>query len=65
MPANLSAQDIYDKEFTVDAKGYNADSISKELNIAKPTTKTHIQHIYQKLTINSQQALIALINDKS
>lgn len=47
------------------AKGYNADSISKELNIAKPTTKTHIQHIYQKLTINSQQALIALINDKS
>lgn len=46
------------------AKGYNADSISKELSIAKPTTKTHIQHIYQKLSINSQQALIALINDR-
>lgn len=46
------------------AKGYNADSISRELNIARPTTKTHIQHIYQKLSINSQQALIALVNDQ-
>ena len=47
------------------AKGYHADSISAELNIARPTTRTHIQHIYQKLTINSQQELIRIVDTRS
>lgn len=47
------------------AKGYHADSISTELNIARPTTRTHIQHIYQKLTINSQQELIRIVDMRS
>ncbi|WP_180326699.1 helix-turn-helix transcriptional regulator [Raoultibacter phocaeensis] len=44
------------------AKGYHADFISAELSIARPTTRTHIQHIYQKLTINSQQELIHIVD---
>lgn len=47
------------------AKGYHADSISAELSIARPTTRTHIQHIYQKLTINSQQELIRIVDMRS
>lgn len=50
--------------FRLLAKGRNAEYISQELCIAKPTTKTHIQHVYQKLTINSHQELIDLIDDK-
>ena len=46
------------------AKGYHADSISAELSIARPTTRTHIQHIYQKLTINSQQELIHIVDTR-
>lgn len=48
--------------FRLLAKGRNAEFISQELCIAKPTTKTHIQHVYQKLTINSHQELIDLID---
>lgn len=48
--------------FRLLAKGRNAEFISQELCIARPTTKTHIQHIYQKLTINSHQELIDLID---
>lgn len=43
------------------AKGKNAESIASELFIAKPTAKTHIQHIYQKANVNSQQALIEAV----
>lgn len=47
--------------FRLLAKGRNAEFISHELCIARPTAKTHIQHIYQKLCINSQQELIDLV----
>jgi DNA-binding CsgD family transcriptional regulator len=40
------------------AKGRNAEHIADRLCIAKPTVKTHIQHIYQKTNVNTQQALI-------
>lgn len=50
--------------FRLLAKGRNAEYISQELCIARPTTKTHIQHIYQKLTINSHQELIDLIDSR-
>lgn len=50
--------------FCLLAKGRNAEHISQELCIARPTTKTHIQHIYQKLTINSHQELIDLIDGR-
>lgn len=40
------------------AKGRNAEHIAQALCIAKPTAKTHIQHIYQKLGVNSHQELI-------
>lgn len=50
--------------FRLLAKGRNAEYISQELCIARPTTKTHIQHIYQKLTINSHQELIDLIDNR-
>ncbi len=33
MPANLSAQDIYDKEFTVDARGYSAEEVDSYLDL--------------------------------
>ncbi|MCL1846505.1 MAG: LuxR C-terminal-related transcriptional regulator [Coriobacteriia bacterium] len=43
------------------ARGRNAEHIAFDLCIAKPTAKTHIQHIYQKTSVNSQQALIDLV----
>lgn len=46
------------------AKGRNAEFISNELCIARPTTKTHIQHIYQKLGVNSHQQLINLVDNR-
>ncbi len=47
--------------FRLLAKGRNAEFISNELCIARPTAKTHIQHIYQKLCINSHQELIDMV----
>lgn len=44
------------------AKGRNAEFIADKLSIARPTAKTHIQHIYQKTAVNSQQELISLID---
>lgn len=32
MPAKLTAQDIYDKEFTVDARGYSANEVDSYLD---------------------------------
>lgn len=50
-----------DEVFRLLAKGRNAEHISQVLCIAKPTVKTHIQHVYQKTGINSHQELIDLI----
>lgn len=44
------------------AQGRNASIIAAKLNIAKPTAKTHIQHIYQKTMVTSQQALIEIVD---
>ncbi|WP_172136189.1 helix-turn-helix transcriptional regulator [Adlercreutzia sp. ZJ473] len=46
------------------AKGRNAEFIADKLSIARPTAKTHIQHIYQKTAVNSQQELISLIDSE-
>lgn len=48
--------------FQLLAKGRNAEHIAQVLCIAKPTAKTHIQHIYQKLGVNSHQGLIDLVD---
>ncbi|MCL2889101.1 MAG: LuxR C-terminal-related transcriptional regulator [Eggerthellaceae bacterium] len=56
---SLSARELEVLYFL--AKGRNAEYIALELYIAKPTVKTHIQHIYQKTNVNSQQALIDVV----
>lgn len=47
--------------FALLAKGRNAEHIGKELFISNHTVKTHTSRIYRKLSINSQQELIDLI----
>ncbi len=42
------------------AKGYNAALIQEKLYISKSTAKTHIDHIYRKLNIHTQQELIRM-----
>ncbi|MDR1014788.1 MAG: helix-turn-helix transcriptional regulator, partial [Coriobacteriales bacterium] len=44
------------------AKGRNAAHIQKQLYISDSTTRTHIRHIYKKLDIHTQQALIDMID---
>ncbi len=44
------------------AQGRNAEHIATKLTIAKPTAKTHIQHIYQKTMVCSQQALMEVVD---
>lgn len=43
------------------AKGRNAKYIEKELFISESTVKTHIYHIYGKMSVGSQQELIDVI----
>jgi DNA-binding CsgD family transcriptional regulator/MFS family permease len=43
------------------AKGYNASYIQEKLYVSRSTAKTHINHIYRKLGIHSQQELLAMI----
>ncbi len=45
------------------AKGYNAALIQDKLYISKSTAKTHIDHIYRKLNIHSQQELIRMVEE--
>jgi DNA-binding CsgD family transcriptional regulator len=44
--------------FLLLAKGRNASVIARELIVSEHTAKTHIYHIFSKLTINTQQELI-------
>lgn len=44
------------------AKGYNAAKIQEDLCISKSTAKTHINHIYRKMEIHTQQDLLSLID---
>ena len=45
------------------AKGYNAAYIQDQLCISKSTAKTHISHIYRKLSIHNQQELLSMIGE--
>ncbi|MGV8082927.1 MAG: response regulator transcription factor [Coriobacteriia bacterium] len=44
------------------ARGFNASSIAEKLSISRNTAKTHIQHIYEKLNVTSQQELVKTID---
>lgn len=46
------------------AHGRNADYVAKQLVIAPTTAKSHISHIYQKMSINSQQQLMDIVEEK-
>lgn len=43
------------------AKGHNATYIQEKLFISKSTTKTHMNHIYRKLNIHTQQELLCMV----
>ena len=45
------------------AKGHNAAFIQDKLCISKSTAKTHINHIYRKLDIHTQQELLNMVED--
>lgn len=46
------------------ARGHNAAFIMDELCISKSTVKTHINHIYKKLDIHTQQELLSMMEDR-
>ncbi|WP_165056548.1 MULTISPECIES: helix-turn-helix transcriptional regulator [unclassified Adlercreutzia] len=46
------------------AKGHNAAFIQDKLCISKSTAKTHINHIYRKLDIHTQQELLNMVEDR-
>lgn len=50
--------------FALLAKGRNAEHIGKEYFISTHTVKTHTSRIYRKLSINSQQELIDLVDER-
>lgn len=45
------------------ARGRNAKFIEKELFISLNTAKTHISHVYRKLGVSSQQALLDMVDE--
>lgn len=45
------------------AKGHNAAFIQDKLCISKSTAKTHINHIYRKLDIHTQQELLNMMEE--
>lgn len=49
--------------FLLLAKGRNAEAIARQLIISTHTVKTHTARIYRKLSINSQQELIDIVED--
>lgn len=46
------------------AKGHNASFILDKLCISRSTVKTHINHIYKKLDIHTQQELLNMVEDR-
>lgn len=46
------------------AKGHNANFIQEELCVSKSTAKTHINHIYKKMDIHTQQELLKMVEDR-
>lgn len=57
----LSAKEL--EVFRYLARGRNAGFIRDEMVLSEHTVKTHIYHIYKKLSINSQQELISVVED--
>lgn len=51
--------------FRLLAKGHNAAFIMDRLCISRSTAKTHINHIYKKTSVHTQQELLALIEKTS
>lgn len=50
--------------FLLLARGRNAKAIQERLVISESTVKTHIYNIYRKLGINTQQALLDLVEER-
>ncbi len=46
------------------AKGHNASFIQEQLCVSKSTAKTHINHIYKKMDIHTQQELLNMVEDR-
>lgn len=46
------------------AKGHNAAYILDQLCISRSTVKTHINHIYKKLDIHTQQELLNMVEER-
>lgn len=46
------------------AKGHNAAFLTEQLCISRSTAKTHINHIYKKLGIHTQQELLNMVEDR-
>lgn len=46
------------------AKGHNAAFLMEKLCISRSTAKTHINHIYKKLGIHTQQELLNMVEDR-
>lgn len=46
------------------AKGHNAAFLTEKLCISRSTAKTHINHIYKKLGIHTQQELLNMVEDR-
>lgn len=46
------------------ARGRTAAHISGALSMSMPTARTHIQHIYRKLGVGSQQALLDVMEER-
>lgn len=47
------------------ARGRTAGHIAETLSVSLPTARTHIQHIYRKMGVSSQQALLDLMEDEA
>lgn len=46
------------------AKGHNAAFLTDKLCISKSTAKTHINHIYKKLDVHTQQELLNMVEER-
>lgn len=47
------------------AKGHNAAYIMEKLCVSRSTAKTHINHIYKKMDIHTQQELLTMVEDRT
>jgi DNA-binding CsgD family transcriptional regulator len=46
------------------AKGHNAEFIQNKLCVSRSTAKTHINHIYRKMDIHTQQELLNMVDSR-